>query len=138
MDFDNIFIADAHINGLEKMLIDENFQTMSDNEVKIVGLIERLFEIVQSLSKRLDDEIERNKMLSKTVYEMAPELEIIETMAADDEERQEMIDIYMNHRDDYMTVYEAEQRILNSDDEVIEKIAADLKGVSTDAKTGDK
>lgn len=138
MDFDNIFIADAHINGLEKMLIDENFQTMSENETKMLELIKKLFEIVQMLDKRLDDEIERNKMLSETVYQMAPDIEVIETMAADDDERQELIDIYMNHRDDYMTVYEAEQRILNSDDEVIEKIAADLKGVSTDAETSDK
>ena len=134
----DLFIKDAHLNPFEKMLIDENFQVMSENETKMLELIKKLFEIVQMLDKRLDDEIERNKMLSETVYKMAPELEVIDTMAEDEDERQELIDIYMNHRDDYMTVYEAEQSIKSVEYEVIEAINTQLKEVGADAETEDK
>ena len=48
---------------------------------------------------KLDDEMDRRRDLTRLVYEICPDLEIIELQAETDEEREEMIREYMNVND---------------------------------------
>ena len=65
---------------------------------------ERLLENTEQLSKNLDRVLkiiehqnEMISMLNDIVYKLAPDIEIIETMAENPEEEADMIAKYMNH-----------------------------------------
>lgn len=65
---------------------------------------EKLIECTEALSKNLDRALEliehqneRIEKLSNLLYKLAPEVDIIETLAESPEEETDMIDRYMNH-----------------------------------------
>ena len=75
--------------------INENFEFLAEqNEVTI--------ETLSTILDVLKHQEERIEMLIDIIHELAPEYEIIETAAETDEERQEMVNKYMNHNMDYM------------------------------------
>lgn len=53
-----------------------------------------LFSIIERQEERIAE-------LSRIVYELAPEYEVIETMSNSDEERRCLVNRYMNHCEDY-------------------------------------
>lgn len=57
---------------------------------KLTGQIEKLLDIIDAQEKRIED-------LQDTVYRIAPEIEIIDTLADSESERQALTDAYMNH-----------------------------------------
>ena len=74
-------------------LIDEN-KRLCDAIGRLIDNQNRLAELIKGLQESIKD-------IRHSVYELAPELEIIDTLADDPEERERMIEIYMNHNDDY-------------------------------------
>lgn len=82
-------------------MVDLNMRLIPQDEtdgifVSILAIVERMAQIITAQDERIS-------ALTDTVYAIAPELEIIETMAEDDAERTELIERYMNHNHDYLT-----------------------------------
>lgn len=63
----------------------------------LLEIIEQQGQILDGLSRIIGQQEERISDLSRIVYELAPEYEVIETMAETEEERAAMVEAYMNH-----------------------------------------
>ncbi len=72
------------------------FETMTTQEA-----LSRTLAVVEQMAKHITRQEERISALTKVVYELAPEYEIIETMADSEEERRDLLARYMNHNDSY-------------------------------------
>ena len=91
------------------MVIIDNEKPVLKEKSQIQLLTERVLELqeqlqaTQELTMRILDlfagQSDRLDAINTTLYQIAPEIEIIETMADSPEERQAMIDQYMNHND---------------------------------------
>ena len=82
----------ASINAMLIGGVVELMQTNADNVAGIMNNIDFCVEEIKHLHEHISE-------LYKIIYELAPEYEIIETMADSDEERRAMCDAYMKHRD---------------------------------------
>jgi hypothetical protein len=63
-----------------------------------------IFELQNTVHKQMmiiSDLMERVKALQDSLYDIAPELEIIDTMADSEEERKELISRYINRNEEY-------------------------------------
>ena len=101
----DIYMKDAHLNGIEKLIISENFKTIDENVEALNHNVNALANAVSKLIQLLKDEIERHKWTVKLLYEICPDLEVIETMAENDDDRERMIKLHMNVDEDYYEKY---------------------------------
>lgn len=74
-----------------------NLMKPKTKEDKILESTERLSKNLDRALKIIEHQNERISMLSDIVYKLAPDIEIIETMAENPEEEADMIAKYMNH-----------------------------------------
>lgn len=58
----------------------------------------RILGILEGLAHAIDNQGERIDMLTQILHEIAPEWQLIAAMANSDEERQNMVSRYMNHK----------------------------------------
>lgn len=65
-------------------------------------VLQRTLATLVMMQKFMEAQEERISALTDTVYELAPEYEIIETMTDSTEERMELLGKYMNHNNDYL------------------------------------
>ena len=65
----------------------------------VIGKLTGIDEELNRLRDIIENQNERIETLSHILHEIAPEYEVIETMAETDDERTEMVERYMNHND---------------------------------------
>ena len=70
----------------------EMMQTNANNMSRVLDTLDFCVEEIKHLHEHINE-------LYKIIYELAPEYELIETMAESAEERRAMCDAYMNHGD---------------------------------------
>lgn len=70
---------------------EEATMTDTDEKGRVLGIIEGLTHAIDAQGERID-------MLSNILYEIAPEWQLIAAMSNSDEERQNMVSRYMNHK----------------------------------------
>lgn len=73
----------------------------SNDEASQSEILQRAIAILTMMQKHMEAQEERISALTEVVYELAPEYEIIETMADSEEERRDLLARYMNHNDSY-------------------------------------
>ena len=71
------------------------------DEASLSEVLQRTLALLAWMQKRMEAQEERISALTEVVYELAPEYEIIETMADSEEERRDLLARYMNHNDSY-------------------------------------
>jgi hypothetical protein len=78
----------------------EEEPTMTNARVERAELDEkgRILGILEGLAHAIDNQGERIDMLTQILHEIAPEWQLIAAMANSDEERQNMVSRYMNHK----------------------------------------
>ena len=83
------------MNALNDAILAKNIEDTMKAIESVTSIIQRMIEIIQNQNDRIES-------LSATVYMIAPEIEVIETLADSEDEKWKMIDRYMNHNDDYV------------------------------------
>ena len=86
----DIYIKNPPVNIPQLLYTLRKFEETDEN-------IKGLCEITQKLCNYVEYKEERINTLYDIIYKLAPELEIIETMAETEDEEQAYIDKYMNH-----------------------------------------
>ena len=86
----DIYIKNPPVNIPQLLYTLRKFEETDEN-------IKGLCEITQKLCNYVEYQEERINTLYDIIYKLAPELEIIETMAETEDEEQAYIDKYMNH-----------------------------------------
>jgi hypothetical protein len=81
----------------------EEESTMTNARVERAELEERgrILGILEGLAHAIDNQGERIDMLTQIMHEIAPDWELIATMANTNEERRSMLSKYMNHNRNY-------------------------------------
>lgn len=78
----------------------EGVSTMNDARAELEEK-GRILGILEGITHAIDAQGERIDMLTQILHEIAPDWELIATMANTDEERRSMISKYMNHNRNY-------------------------------------
>ena len=76
---------------------EEEKATMTDTRAELDEK-GRILGILEGLAHAIDNQGERIDMLTQILHEIAPEWQLIAAMANSDEERQNMVSRYMNHK----------------------------------------
>lgn len=79
---------------------EEEKATMTDTRAELDEK-GRILGILEGLAHAIDNQGERIDMLTQIMHEIAPDWELIATMAETDDERRSMISKYMNHNRNY-------------------------------------
>ena len=70
----------------------------------LIYCIEKQSELLHRQTEAIKELHEHISALYGLVYRIAPELEIIDSMTEDTEERDRLTDLYLNHREDYLEI----------------------------------
>ena len=92
--------------NLERLSFTEQITEIVNQQNKVInentGTLDVIVDQLNRMADLLKDQSEHITALYEIIYKLAPEYEIIETMADSEEEEQKLLARYMNHNDAYL------------------------------------
>lgn len=85
----------------ETISVADAIQQLMNDSIDTSDEIHRIIGLISDLTSIIDRQNDRISQLTDIIYDLAPEYEVIETMAADEAEKREILSRYMNRNENY-------------------------------------